>query len=104
MENECHSLNEPSSEEVQVAVPCPETNRLRDRSLLKKPAWLENHATVAQVGDALTVITGVPVTKDSRKWQEAMNEEMLSLEENHVWKLMKLPPGCKAIDNRWVYC
>ena len=59
----------------------------------------------------MTVITGIPLmyteaksSRDSRKWQEAMNEEMLSLEENHVWKLVKLPSGCKATDNRWVYC
>jgi len=110
VEDMCHSMTEPCNAKVQGTVPCPETSRLCDRSLLRKPAWLENHATFAQ-RDALNVITGIPMTyteamssRDSRKWQEAMNEEMLSLEENHVWKLVKLPPGCKAIDNRWVYC
>jgi len=43
------------------------------------------------------------LSQDSSKWQEAMNEEMSSLQENNVWKLMQLPHNRKAIDNRWVF-
>lgn len=40
---------------------------------------------------------------NSKQWQEEMQEEMLSLEENNTWKLLKLPPGYKAIDNHCVF-
>jgi len=42
------------------------------------------------------------LSQDSSKWQEAMNEEMSSLQESNVWKLMQLPHNRKAIDNRWL--
>lgn len=30
-------------------------------------------------------------------WQKAMKEEMMALEQNHTWDLVKLPPGKKSI-------
>ena len=104
------SAGELSPEVPSGAPSCPETSRLRDRTTLKKPAWLEGCVTAATTGEAFTVITGEPTTyreamlsQESSKWQEAMNEEMSSLEENNVWKLVQLPPDRKAIDNRWVF-
>ncbi|KAL0559604.1 hypothetical protein IC582_004219 [Cucumis melo] len=34
---------------------------------------------------------------DANLWQEAINDEMNSLESNRTWHLVDLPPGCKAI-------
>ena len=31
-----------------------------------------------------------------------MEEEMGSMKVNQVWELVDLPPGCKAIGNKWV--
>ena len=104
------SAGEPSPEVQSGAASCREASRLRDRTTLKKPARLEGCVTAATSGEAFTVITGEPTTyreamlsQESSKWQEAMNEEMSSLEENNVWKLVQLPPDRKAIDNRWVF-
>ena len=36
------------------------------------------------------------------EWIKAMKEEMASMRSNHVWKLVDLPKGCKAIGNKWV--
>ena len=59
---------------------------------------------------ALHVVNDEPMTyneamlsKNSKQWQEAMQEEMLSLKENNTWTLVDLPSGHKAIDNRWVF-
>ena len=36
-------------------------------------------------------------SSDSELWQEAMNDEMDSLQLNKTWKLVNLPTGCKTI-------
>lgn len=40
--------------------------------------------------------------KDSR-WVEAMQMEILALEDNRTWTIVPLPPKKKAISCRWVY-
>jgi len=37
------------------------------------------------------------------KWQEAMEREMESLNENSVWELVELPEDRKAVGSKWVY-
>ncbi|KAL0533174.1 hypothetical protein IC582_030389 [Cucumis melo] len=39
---------------------------------------------------------------DVNLWQEAINDEMDSLESNRTWHLVDLPPRCKAIGCKWV--
>ena len=34
---------------------------------------------------------------DADLWQEAINNEMDSLESNKTWHLVDFPPGCKPI-------
>lgn len=40
---------------------------------------------------------------DKLKWQEAMQNEITSLKENHTWDLVNLPKRRKALPCRWVY-
>lgn len=39
---------------------------------------------------------------DANSWQEAINDEMDSLESNGTWHLVDLPPGCKTIGCKWI--
>ncbi|TYK04613.1 hypothetical protein E5676_scaffold351G00170 [Cucumis melo var. makuwa] len=39
---------------------------------------------------------------DANLWQEAINDEMDSLESNRIWHLVDLPLSCKAIGCKWV--
>lgn len=40
---------------------------------------------------------------DSEKWETAMKSEMTSLQKHGTWSLQKLPPGRKAVENKWVF-
>lgn len=40
---------------------------------------------------------------DADKWKKAMSDEYNSLIENGTWTLEDLPPGRKAIANKWVF-
>ena len=37
------------------------------------------------------------------QWESAMQDELLSIEENKTWQLCELPKGRKALDAKWVY-
>ncbi|MCF8701902.1 DDE-type integrase/transposase/recombinase, partial [Corynebacterium sp. MC-10] len=39
----------------------------------------------------------------SKKWRDAMDEEIKSIEKNDTWELTSLPKGHKAIGVKWVY-
>jgi hypothetical protein len=39
---------------------------------------------------------------DSELWQEAINDEMDSLDSNEIWHLVELPHSCKLIGCIWI--
>ncbi|XP_071688322.1 TMV resistance protein N-like [Rutidosis leptorrhynchoides] len=41
--------------------------------------------------------------KDSFQWEQAMKSEMESLLKNQTWRLTKLPPGKRVLQNKWVF-
>ena len=38
-----------------------------------------------------------------QEWMDAMRDELDSMARNEVWELVDLPPGRKAIGNKWVF-
>ncbi|XP_058840954.1 uncharacterized protein LOC131696432 [Topomyia yanbarensis] len=40
---------------------------------------------------------------DWPSWEEAIKEELRSLEMNKTWTLVELPAGKQLIDNKWVF-
>ena len=42
-------------------------------------------------------------TEDREKWEEAMQDEMKSLHDNHTFELVNLPKGKRALKNKWVF-
>ena len=43
------------------------------------------------------------VSKENLKWGKAMDEEMKSLHDNHIWELVKKPASAKLVSCKWVY-
>lgn len=40
---------------------------------------------------------------EGEKWRRAADEEYAALIKNQAWTLTKLPPGCQAITNKWLF-
>ena len=43
------------------------------------------------------------ISSDKDKWQEAMNQEMESMDSNSVWTLVDPPEGVRIIGCKWIY-
>ena len=50
-----------------------------------------------------TTIDEVLSSPDKKLWEEAMQKEMKSIEENDVWDIVELHKGKKTVGCRWVY-
>ncbi|CAN1822894.1 Retrovirus-related Pol polyprotein from transposon TNT 1-94, partial [Linum perenne] len=79
--------------------------RNRPRREIRRPTRFMD-----MVAYALPTIEGVPnslreavQSPEHVKWQEAMKEEMKSLEKNKTWSLVPLPSGKRAIGCKWVF-
>ena len=42
-------------------------------------------------------------SQDQAAWKKAMDDEILSLEDNNTYELTTLPDGCTSIGSRWVF-
>ncbi|KAG8173265.1 hypothetical protein JTE90_010175 [Oedothorax gibbosus] len=65
----------------------------------RKPEYLKDYVLMAEVPD--THLAAVNL-EDAEKWKAAMEEEIVSLQENHTWDLVE-PTNRKPIKNRWVF-
>ena len=36
-------------------------------------------------------------------WEQAMREELITLEDNDVWRVIKRPPSSNALHTKWVF-
>lgn len=81
--------------------------QLRDRVTLRRPNKFDDFVmTVAsEMHDQKEPLDYKEATTclDREKWIQAMQQEIQSLKENQTWVMTKLPPGKKAIPNKWVF-
>jgi hypothetical protein len=43
------------------------------------------------------------MSENSKKWLEAMEDELSSMSSNGVWDLVEIPDGAKRVGCKWVY-
>lgn len=67
---------------------------LRERNIFRRPEWFSYENYENEV---------VCASDDTISWKNAMDEEIMSLENNHTWNLMPLQPNRKTIKCKWVY-
>lgn len=105
LENE-PDITDDEAEEPEPTNECS-TNKhrqLRDRSSLRAPKKYDDYAVYVLTSSQEPETYKKAMTSDQREmWKEAMDREMESLKENDTWELVDLPPGRKAIPNKWVY-
>ena len=62
----------------------------------------ETLITILQDNDEPNTIEEALSSPNKDKWRNALEDEMESMKENQVWKVVELSKGRKAIRNRWV--
>ena len=93
-----YSLEEPGQDEESKLVLRRSTRERKPRDYFGEWVTIEN----SELGEP-TSIEEAMSGPDNVKWQEAMGNEMKSLQENHVWDLVELPKDKKAMDSKWVF-
>lgn len=88
-------------EQVQESSPLEPRRSTRIR---KQPNYYgKESSNVCEVPQSPVSYQEATTGPDKRKWETAMEIEMASLRENHVWDLVKLPAGKKTVGSKWVY-
>ncbi|GJW67122.1 ribonuclease H-like domain-containing protein [Tanacetum coccineum] len=92
--------------DVDVAVPSP-----FGAENIHQPLRRSERTTLCYLLENVVLSTELNKSKEpktfweassSQHWVDAMNKEMDALYENGTWDIVDLPPGRKAIDNKWV--
>ena len=53
--------------------------------------------------DDPTTVQQALSSPNSKEWQNAMNEEIKSMQDNQVWNLIDSTPGIKPIRCKWIF-
>ena len=89
------------SESVPLEISEPFELHRRNRGNIPR-----NHFEIEE--DALLCTTNEPSYREvlsspaKVEWMDAMKDELSYMDKNSVWELVDLPPGRKAIGNKWV--
>ena len=79
---------------------------LRSARLQAKQDKAENGKMVLCLYTDLTdpqTVEQALTSPQATEWKRAMDEEYTSLMKNKTWTLTDLPPGKKALPNKWVF-
>ena len=88
-------------EQVQESSPLEPRRSTRIR---KQPDYYgQESSNVCEVPQSPVSYWEATTGPDKKKWETAMEVEMTSLRENHVWDLVKLPAGKRTVGSKWVY-
>ena len=77
--------------------------RKRPRALLAHRTWVEEESDAA---DSVSYRMAVEHPRLARKWSEAVQEELQSLDSNSTWEYVRLedvPAGDNPISSKWVF-
>jgi hypothetical protein len=100
-------LTTPSSENLDADHDRNGPQKLRRLTDIIGPGTPPGHTTRNLQEELMLVKGEEPATfkqaEGDRAWQEAMKEELKSIEENLTWELVDLPAGHRVIGLKWIY-
>lgn len=99
-----------TGEALEIAPEVGEALRRQKR----QPVWMQDFVSGENMGEedgeinfALYICNDDPTNFDEamkeEKWKDAMNQEIQSIERNHTWELVDLPPYAKKIGVKWIF-
>ncbi|KAF3680275.1 putative disease resistance RPP13-like protein 1-like [Capsicum annuum] len=92
-------------EEPEVEQVTPEQVERRSSRTIRAPDRYSpslHYLLLTDEGEPESVAEALQV-EDPIKWEQAMDDEMSSLEKNNTWMLTELPAGKRALLNKWVF-
>ena len=102
---EAQGIHDPVADEPDVEQVTPEQMLRRSSRTIRAPdryspslyyLLLTDEGELESFDESLQV-------EDSTKWEQAMDDEMSSLEKNNTWVLTELPTRKRALLNKWVF-
>ncbi|RVW98911.1 Retrovirus-related Pol polyprotein from transposon TNT 1-94 [Vitis vinifera] len=91
-------------QEPRVQVPLRRSTReMRSTISYDYVVYLQEHEFDMGLEDDPISVSQVKQSSDSKKWIEAMKNEMKSMKDNGVWDLVELPEGIKPIGCKWIF-
>src|SRR4051812_32263711 len=76
--------------------------KLRQSKRVRVSKYYEPDYASYNVEEDLVNLQEALSSMDAYLWQEAINNEVESIDSNKTWNLVDLPPGCKTIGCKWV--
>src|SRR3954466_5224653 len=76
--------------------------KLRQSKRVRVSKYYEPDYVAYNVEEDLVNLQEALSSMDAYLWQEAIKNEVESLESNKTWNLVDLPPGCKPIGCKWI--
>ena len=75
----------------------------RSRRIIRLPRGYETNVIVSDTNENdPTFFKEAMISSDKEKWQEALNQEMESMDSNSIWTLIDLPEGVRIIGCKWI--
>ncbi len=116
IEKEIHSVEsdtqkfvelEISDDVVEANIPDADVGLVpsrRSTRVRKRPDYLAESASIVTRNiEEPRIFQEAATSLHKTKWEKAMEEEMKSLQDNNVWKLVDPPVDRKIIGSKWVY-
>lgn len=104
-------INEESFENFQTPfLSQPPVVNERPRKSVRRPLRYDEYETDLSAHAAYSCSLDVPVCfndvadrPDESEWQDAIADEIKSLEENKTWKIVEKPKDAKLLGTRWIF-
>ena len=108
----CTEIGGTSTEISECSNAQNDGRNMRERRLSSTPTWMNDYVAGEGLSEDEAYLTEALAGEDplffeeavkERKWKQAMDEEINSIEKNRTWTLTELPAEARKIGVKWLY-